>query len=70
MISVVIPTIWKSSVFNDLLLGLCKHSLIEEIIIISNDNPTFKIEDEKIKIIQQEQNIGVNPAWNLGVSFK
>ena len=69
MISVVIPTIWKSPVFKDLLLGLCKHALIEEIIIISNDKPTFKIEDEKIKIIQQEQNIGVNPAWNLGVSL-
>ena len=69
MISVVIPTIWKSSVFKDLLFSLCKHALIEEIIIISNDKPTFKIEDEKIKIIQQEQNIGVNPAWNLGVSL-
>jgi len=69
MISVVIPTMWASPVFKELLKSLYDHNLVEEIIIISNDKPKFKTNNKKVKLIQQQVNIGVNPAWNLGVSL-
>lgn len=69
MISVVIPTMWASPVFKKLLTGLYNHDLVEEIIIVSNDKPKFKTDNKKVRLFQQQGNIGVNPAWNLGVSL-
>lgn len=67
-ISVIIPTLWRPSFFKQTLDKLCKHKKVEEIIIISNSEPNVRIQHPKIKILQQKGNIGVNPAWNLGVS--
>ena len=67
MISVVIPTMWKPAIFPQLLESLLENDLIDDIVIVSNANPSFTISNDKIKIIQQEENIGVNPAWNIGV---
>jgi hypothetical protein len=45
---------------------------VGEIILIDNDKskrPAHIVNTDKIRIIEQEQNIYVNPAWNLGVKL-
>lgn len=68
--SVVIPTLWRCERIYKLLddLELSKH--IGEIILIDNANEYDKRitkKYDKIKVLAQETNIFVNPAWNLGV---
>lgn len=68
MFSVIIPTLWKSKRIFKLLDDLKTSKKVNEIIIINNDDskkPNFNFED--IRIITPEQNIYVNPSWNLGV---
>jgi hypothetical protein len=73
MISVIIPTLWKSTTTKNLLSDLICVDKIDEIIIINNDSantPDWKIlDDRKITIIDRNQNIYVNPSWNLGVKI-
>lgn len=73
MYSVIIPTLWLPHYFLNTLRVLCDYSLVDEIIIIDNDKtktPTDNIlKHHKIKLLTQESNIYVNPAWNLGVSL-
>lgn len=73
--SVIIPTMWKSNLdkFYDTLQNFCEDDTIKEIILIDNDI-TFEhltkskiLALSKIKYYPQENNIYVNPAWNLGV---
>lgn len=73
--SVIMPTMWRCS---DYTLASLERILtseeVGEILIIDNDpsrtpmEGLARLDDERIKISQQETNIGVNPAWNLGVS--
>jgi len=67
MISVVIPTMWKPAIFPQVLERLLENDLIDDIVIVSNAQPSFTTSNDKIRIIQQRENIGVNPAWNIGV---
>lgn len=52
---------------------VCNH-IVDDIIIIDNDPKnrpewfTFFHTSSKIRLLEQEKNIYVNPAWNLGVS--
>jgi hypothetical protein len=73
--SVIIPTLWKSNLekFYDTLQNFCEDDRVKEIILIDNDI-TFKhpiklkiLELSKLKYYPQEENIYVNPSWNLGV---
>lgn len=71
--SVIVPTMWRSlSLFERSLDDLVKHDLVDEIILINNDvnrTPDWPVlSHPKLKILNQAQNIKVNPAWNLGVS--
>jgi len=70
MFSLIIPTMWKSTLFHKSIMEYKKISKISEIIIINND-PTYKVptyfKHNKIRILTQKENIFVNPAWNLGV---
>lgn len=66
--SVIIPTLWKPEFFLDTLYKLDACNLVEEIIIISNALPPECQLPKKVILLQQEENVGVNPAWNLGVS--
>lgn len=67
-LSVVIPTLWLVDFFKDNLETIHKSNLVDEIIIISNSNITLDLSNlSKVKILQMPSNIGVNPAWNLGV---
>ena len=72
MFSIIIPTMWRANdVFYQALQSYIKWDLIDDIIIINNDiNNTPEWEELKhfkIKVLNQESNIYVNPAWNLGV---
>jgi hypothetical protein len=70
-ISVVIPTMWKSNKLEILLNNLNKFDVIGEILIIDNDYESKNIDTNqynKVVYLNMEQNIYVNPAWNLGVS--
>lgn len=66
MISFIVPTLWKC---NKLIESI--NSFIDakiegaEFIIIDNANSDFN--DKDIICLKQKENIGVNPAWNLGV---
>ena len=66
--TVIIPTMWRSSMTIPLLESLNESFSVAEIIIIDNspvDKPHFQF--NKVQILEQSENIFVNPAWNLGI---
>jgi len=68
MFSVIIPTMWRCKRVLRSLLDMELSPLVGEIIIIDNDyknRPQLR-DLKKLKILTQENNIYVNPAWNLG----
>lgn len=69
--SIVIPTLWKSNRINKLLFDLIKCEFVDEIILIDNGGKFFEYFEalDKVKLVQVEENIYVNPAWNLGVKL-
>ena len=74
MFSVVIPTMWSIPHYTlELVKNLTSCDLISEVIII--DNAPKKYEEKeaykhnKVIIKQMNQNIFVNPAWNMGVEM-
>jgi hypothetical protein len=68
MFSVIIPTMWKSTRLLGMLHRLYGSDHVDEIIIIDNDRDSrFSFENKKIRLLEQDENIFVNPAWNLGV---
>ena len=70
--SVIIPTMWCSDLIFKLLDNLESSYFVGEIILIDNDKskrPAHIRNTDKIRIIEQEENIYVNPAWNLGVEL-
>lgn len=64
-LSVIIPTMWRSRKTPALLTEWGK--VADEILVIDNA-PGERPAGEKIKWLPQSENIGVNPAWNLGVA--
>jgi glycosyltransferase involved in cell wall biosynthesis len=70
--SVIIPTMWCSDLIFKLLDSLNNNDMVGEIILIDNDKskrPPQITSTAKLRIIEQEENIYVNPAWNLGVEL-
>lgn len=68
--SVVIPTMWYSDKIFKLLDNLESSPYVGEILLIDNNKsnrPAQINNTDKITILEQEENIYVNPAWNLGV---
>ena len=73
MFTCVIPTLWKSNRIIQLVEDLCSCDSVGEVIIIDNAskdglNRTKVRLHPKLKILLMEENIYVNPAWNLGVN--
>jgi len=63
---------WCSDLIFKLLDILNDNDMVGEIILIDNDKskrPPQITSTSKLRIIEQEQNIYVNPAWNLGVEL-
>lgn len=71
MLSIIIPTIWAYDPHIRYLEQIIGHDCIGEVLIIDNrkeNRPKAQIlSHPKIRILEQEKNIYVNPAWNLGV---
>lgn len=70
--SVIIPTMWRAVEYLELYDHLVNCDLVGEVIIINNDpskTPLWlpTLSHPKIVMINQETNIMVNPAWNIGV---
>jgi hypothetical protein len=67
--SIIIPTLWKSNRIHKLLFDLIDCEFVDEIILIDNAGRYFEYYEalDKVKLIQVEENIYVNPAWNLGI---
>ena len=64
------PTLWKGEYYKRMLPIINEHKLVHEIIIIDNDtNATDQevLKLSKVRHFPQNENIYVNPAWNLGV---
>jgi len=69
--SIVIPTMWKSIKLEILLNNLHNCDRIGEILIIDNDHISKNVNIDnynKVVYVKMDQNIYVNPSWNLGVS--
>lgn len=68
--SLVIPTMWKSDLLENIISTYSSSSHIDEIILIDNQKESARpIESSKLKISSEPQNLYVNPAWNKGVSM-
>jgi hypothetical protein len=71
--SIIVPTMWRMAhQFTTFLRPLCDLSLVDEIIIINNDiakTPKHGLSNPKINVIDFNENIYVNPAWNYGVNI-
>jgi glycosyltransferase involved in cell wall biosynthesis len=66
MISFIVPTLWKCNVLYESINSFIDAEIEgAEFIIIDNANSDFN--DKDIICLKQKENIGVNPAWNLGV---
>lgn len=68
--TVIIPTLWKSKYIHEQLKEYIWCRNISEIIIIDNSNQYFEHHSKiynKVNLIQPEENLYVNPSWNLGV---
>lgn len=69
MISVIIPTIWRSPYAFELIRYLNSLEVIGDIVLIDNDISKEKdlSEFSKVNHIKNPQNEFVNPSWNKGV---
>jgi len=72
--SIITPTMWKYPPHIRFLEDLVDHDYVDEIILINNDQAALPkncgvLTHSKIKIYNFLENIGVNPAWNLGVNI-
>lgn len=69
--TVIIPTLWRSNLTIDLLSSYENCIYVDEILLIDNavsDRPQFDFSSyKKLRFLEQEKNIYVNPAWNLGI---
>jgi len=68
-ISVIIPTLHQSKYLFELISNLNISSSVLEIIIIDNGNKNGLnlVQFEKVRVLNQFENLYVNPSWNLGV---
>lgn len=68
MISVIIPTLQKNKeLLHNLIDSLDLDNSVGEIIIIDNSLKGIPYLSEKVRVITPEENLFVNPSWNLGV---
>ena len=67
-VSAIVPTVWRAKEFTDHLVNVLIHDeSVGEIIIIDNAPTDFFYDNEKVVTLKQQENLYVNPSWNLGV---
>lgn len=64
--SVVIPTLQRSPHLFALIAQCAAHPLVSEVLVINNAPEPIADSDPKVRVLDQGENIFVNPAWNLG----
>ncbi|KAB1639190.1 glycosyltransferase family 2 protein [Pseudoclavibacter terrae] len=64
--TVIIPTLQRSERLGALIDTCTRSPLVLEILVINNVQEPLTNYSSKLRIIQQDENIYVNPAWNLG----
>lgn len=64
--SVIIPTLQRSPELWPLVEQCAAHPLVAEVLVINNAPEPLWWESPKVRVLEQETNIYVNPAWNLG----
>ncbi|PFH07179.1 glycosyl transferase family 2 [Micrococcaceae bacterium JKS001869] len=64
--SVIIPTLQRAAELHELVEMCAAHPLVLEVLVINNAPAPLRWESPKVRVLQQAQNIYVNPAWNLG----
>ena len=67
VLSVIIPTLQRARELPDLVALCAGHPAVREVIVINNHPAPLVFVQENVRVLQQERNIFVNPAWNLGV---
>ena len=68
--SVIIPTLQKAwSITRILLDVILKDENVGEVILINNCGTPINLVNNKLKVVNLQENIFVNPAWNLGVEL-
>ena len=65
--SVIIPTLQRSRELPELVELCAVHPTVLEVIVVNNHPDPLDFGRENVRVLQQERNIYVNPAWNLGV---
>lgn len=65
-ISVVIPTLQRSPMLEPLVELCARHPLVLEVIVINNAQQPLSFGASGVRVLDQDENIFVNPAWNLG----
>lgn len=68
MYSVIIPTIQRSDLLVPMLERYVADPVVGEVVIVNNAQVPLDLDSPKVRVLQQEENIFVNPAWNLGVA--
>lgn len=64
--SVVIPTLQRSDDLHTVVDLCASHPLVVEVLVINNALDALEFASDKVRVLDQEKNIFVNPAWNLG----
>lgn len=64
----VIPTLQRSAMLLPLVDLYARHELVGEVLVINNAVEPLHWASPKVRVLQQNANIYVNPAWNLGAS--
>ncbi|MDO4918812.1 glycosyltransferase family 2 protein [Kocuria sp.] len=64
--SVIIPTLQRSRELHDLVALCAAHPAVGEVLVINNAPEPLEFGRDSVRVLQQERNIYVNPAWNLG----
>lgn len=67
--SVIIPTMQRSPMLWPFVEQLCSTNDVDEVLIINNAPARLTFVNRKVRVLDQPQNLYVNPSWNLGVSF-
>lgn len=66
-ISVVIPTLQRPDDLEPLVKMCSEHPLVKEVLLVNNAQTDVSFTYAKLVVLQQDDNIFVNPAWNLAV---
>lgn len=68
-LSVIIPTLQKNKdLLKKLIYSLDRDKSVNEIILVDNSVQGFSHPSKKLEVIIPDNNLYVNPSWNLGVA--